>query len=540
MVTSRIETLVAMNKSKTRDNPTVEWSQINWRKAERLTFKLQKRIYRASERGDVKAVRKLQKTLINSWSNKVLSVRRVTQDNTGKRTAGVDGIKLLTPKQRIKLVSQLKVTGKSQPTRRVMIPKPGTNESRPLGIPTMYDRALQAVVKAALEPEWEALFEPNSYGFRPGRSCHDAIKAIFDSIKNKAKYVLDADIAKCFDRINHKALLDKINTYPRLRRQIKSWLKSGVLDQGEIFPTIEGTPQGGVISPLLANIALHGMEERVKQFVGNSINQRQEISLIRYADDFVIIHKSIEVIIACQNIIAEWLSDFGLELKPSKTKLTHTLNEYNGNVGFEFLGFHVQQRKVGNYRSAKSTKGIPLGFKTLITPSQPKIKAHLVKIEEVIDTHSQSPQYALIQRLNPIIKGWSNYYSTVVSKETFNKVDNLTYDKLRAWARKRGKGSINKDKYWRTVGDRNWCFSTEEGLELAQHQATPIIRHVKVKGNSTPYDGDWIYWSSRRGEYPETPTRVAALLKTQKGKCIHCGLYFTPEDIVEVDHILPR
>lgn len=169
-------------------------------------------------------------------------------------------------------------------------------------------------------------------------SCHDAIGAIFLSIRYKAKYVLDADIAKCFDRINHKALLDKINTYPGLRRQIKSWLKSGVLDQGEIFPTKVGTPQGGVISPLLANIALHGMEERVKQFVGNSINQQSEISLIRYADDFVIIHKDIEVVIACQKIIAEWLSDFGLKLKPSKTRLTHTLNKYNGNVGFEFLG----------------------------------------------------------------------------------------------------------------------------------------------------------------------------------------------------------
>jgi len=377
-----------MNMSKTRDNLTVEWNQINWRKAERLTFKLQKRIYRASERGDVKAVRKLQKTLINSWSNKAIAVRRVTQDNTGKRTAGVDGIKLLTPKQRIKLVNQLKITGKSQPTRRIMIPKPGTNESRPLGIPTMYDRALQAVVKAALEPEWEASFEPNSYGFRPGRSCHDAIGSIFDSIKHKAKYVLDADIAKCFDHINHKALLDKINTYPRLRKQIKSWLKSGVLDQGEIFPTKEGTPQGGVISPLLANIALHGMEERIKQYAEtlkypgiSKKDKRTSLSLIRYADDFVIMHKDIEVVIACQKIIAEWLNDMGLELKPSKTKLTHTLNDYNGNVGFEFLGFHVQQHKVGNYRSAKNSHGTLLGFKTLITPSQPKIKAHLAKIE---------------------------------------------------------------------------------------------------------------------------------------------------------------
>jgi len=254
----------------------------------------------------------------------------------------------------------------------------------------------------------------------------------------------------------------------------------------------------------------------------------------------VIIHKDIEVVIACQKIIADWLSDLGLELKPSQTKLTHTLHEYKGNVGFEFLGFHVQQYKVGNYRSAKNTRGIPLGFKTLITPSKPKIKAHLEKIGEVIDTHNTAPQAALISRLNPIIRGWSNYYSTVVSKDTFKKVDNLTYDKLRAWARRRGKGSINKDKYWRTVGDRNWCFSTEEGLELAQHQATPIIRHVKVKGNSTPYDGDWIYWSKRRGEYPETPTRVATLLRTQKGKCTHCGLYFTPTDTVEVDHIQPR
>lgn len=533
-----------MNKSKTRDNPTVEWNQINWRKAERLTFKLQKRIYRASERGDVKAVRKLQKTLINSWSNKVLAVRRVTQDNTGKRTAGVDGIKSLTPKQRFKLVSQLKTTGKSQPTRRVMIPKPGTNESRPLGIPTMYDRALQAVVKTALEPEWEAKFEPNSYGFRPGRSCHDAIGAIFINIRYKAKYVLDADIAKCFDRINHKALLDKINTYPRLRKQIKSWLKSGVLDQGEIFPTKEGTPQGGVISPLLANIALHGMEERIKQyaktFKGGKDNNIKALSLIRYADDFVIMHENIDVILACQKIIADWLSDIGLELKSSKTKLTHTLNEYKGNVGFEFLGFHIQQYQVGNYRSATNTNGTKLGFKTLITPSKPKVKTHLAKIADVIDIHSHAPQYALIKRLNPIIRGWSNYYSTVISKEAYSKIDSLIYDKLRAWARRRGKGNINKNKYWRTVGDRNWCFSTEQGHKLARHSETPIVRHVKVKGNSTPYDGNWIYWSKRRGEYPETPKRVATLLKKQKGKCTHCSLYFTPTDIVEVDHIQPR
>jgi len=522
---------------------TVEWKNLNWRKLERVTFKLQKRIFQAGERGDVKAVRKLQKTLINSWSAKCIAVRRVTQDNQGKNTAGVDGIKTLNPKQRMALVGKLKLTNKVKPTRRVNIPKPGTTETRPLGIPTINDRALQALVKLALEPEWEAKFEPNSYGFRPGRSCHDAIQAIFDSIKQKAKYVLDADIAKCFDRINHKALISKIHTYPTLSRLIKKWLKAGYMDGNNLFPTNNGTPQGGVISPLLANIALHGMEERVKQYAETLKGKKQKncksLSLIRYADDFVIIHEDLNVVKKCQEIIADWLSDMGLELKPSKTKLTHTLNKIEGNIGFEFLGFHIQQYKVGNYRCANNTHGIPLGFSTLITPSKAKVKTHLVKIAEVIDTYKNAPQVAIISKLNPIIRGWSNYYSTVVSKETFSKVDALTYDKLRAWARTRGKGDINKDKYWRTVGDKNWCFSTENGMELFNHSSTPIVRHKKVKGEASPFDGNWIYWSKRRGEYPGTPNRVSKLIKKQKGICPHCGLYFSSTDIVEVDHIKP-
>ena len=524
---------------------TVEWKDLNWRKLEKVTFKLQKRIFQASERGDVKAVRKLQKTLINSWSAKCIAVRRVTQDNQGKNTAGVDGIKSLTPKQRMNLVGRLKLTNKVKPTRRVNIPKPGTTETRPLGIPTINDRALQALVKLALEPEWEAKFEPNSYGFRPGRSCHDAIEAIFNNIRYKSKYVLDADIAKCFDRINHKALISKINTYPTLSRQIQAWLRAGYMDGKELFPTNDGTPQGWVISPLLANIALHGMEERVKQYAEtlkgkqNKQHKRESLSLIRYADDFVIIHDDLNVVKKCQEIIAKWLSDMGLELKPSKTKLTHTLNKIDGNVGFEFLGFHIQQHRVGNYRCAKNPKGTLLGFTTLITPSKAKIKTHLVKIAKVIDTHKTAPQAALISKLNPIIRGWSNYYTTVVSKATFSKVDTLTYDKLRAWARTRGKGSINKDKYWRTVGDKDWCFSTEDGIELFNHASTPIVRHTKVKGKASPFNGDWIYWSKRRGEYPETPSRVSKLIKKQKGICPHCGLYFTSTDIVEVDHIKP-
>src|ERR687885_651455 len=317
---------------------TEGWKAIDWRTAERYVFKLQKRIYAASRRGDVKRVRKLQKMLMRSWSNKVLSVRRVTQDNIGKKTAGVDGIKSLSPAARFNLARQLKLTGKSHPTRRVWIPKPGRDEKRPLGIPTMYDRALQAIVKAALEPEWEALFEPNSHGFRPGRSCHDAIWQIKNSIQQKAKFVLDADIAKCFDCINHERLLQKLKVKGKVRQQIKAWLKSGVIDQGAFTATSEGTPQGGVISPLLANIALHGLENHIKLFAetlnlrypnGAKMSKRDRansLSLIRYADDFVVLHEDKDVIQRCQDIISEWLKGIVLELKPEKTRLIPPLN----------------------------------------------------------------------------------------------------------------------------------------------------------------------------------------------------------------------
>ena len=518
-----------------------EWNQVNWRKAERLTFKLQKRIFQASERGDVQAVRKLQKTLIRSWSARLIAVRRVTQDNQGKNTAGVDGIKRLSPNKRLKLAKNLRITGKAHPTRRVLIPKLNSDEKRPLGIPTIHDRALQTLVKLALEPEWEAKFEPNSYGFRPGRSCHDAIDAIFNSIRYKAKYVLDADIAKCFDRINHEALLKKINTFPKIRRVIKKWLKAGYVDnQGTLFPTTEGTPQGGTISPLLANIALHGMEERIMKYAdtlkGSKRDNRNSLRLIRYADDFVILHEDMAIVQNCQKVIEEWLQDMGLELKPSKTKITHTLK----GKGFDFLGFHIQQHKTGNYRSARNPHKTILGFNTLITPTKKEVQGHYKNIAEVIERHKTAPQAALISRLNQIIRGWSNYYSAVVSKNTFRKLDSLVYEKLRAWARYRGKGRINKEKYWKTVGNRNWCFSTEDGLTLRTHSETPIIRHTKVKGEVSPYNGDWKYWSKRRGEYPGTPTRVAKLIKIQKGKCPHCGLYFTNEDLLEVDHIVPK
>lgn len=282
----------------TDDKPN-EWKNIPWHKLERKVYKLQKRIYTASERGETLKGRKLQKLMIKSRAAKLLAVRRVTQENKGKKTAGVDGVKALSPRQRLELAKNLRIDGKAMPTLRVWIDKPGRDEKRPLGIPVMRDRAKQKLVELALDPEWEARFEPNSYGFRKGRSCPDAIDAINSSIQKMPKWVLDADIAKCFDRINHEALLTKLNTMPHLLRQIKAWLRCGVLDGMKYFDTIEGTPQGGVISPLLANVALHGMENLINQVLGGGYyispqGKRKRytsntVRLIRYADDFVIL-----------------------------------------------------------------------------------------------------------------------------------------------------------------------------------------------------------------------------------------------------------
>ncbi len=552
-MTWNVELLVRVNMSKTLNNQTVEWKDIPWRKLERTVFKLQTRIYKASQRGDVKAVRKLQKTLMRSWSAKCLAVRRITQDNQGKRTAGVDGVKSLSPVQRLKLVQNLKLSRKVKPTRRVWIPKPGTEEKRPLGIPTMADRASQALVKLALEPEWEAVFEPNSFGFRPGRSCHDAIQAIYNAIRYKSKYVLDADIAKCFDKINHEALLIKLNTFPTIRRQIRAWLKAGVMDGKQLFPTSEGTPQGGVISPLLANIALHGMENRIKQYAetlpGKKQHNRDALSLIRYADDFVIMHEDLTVVQRCQQIISDWLNDMGLELKPSKTRITNTLiKEGKQAPGFNFLGFTIRQHPVGKHQAGKNGQGKLLGFKTIITPSKEGLNRHIKRIGEVIETHKTAPQWVLIKRLNPIIMGWANYYSTQVSKEAYSKADHYTYQQLRSWANRR---HPNKDKhwvvhkYWRTLENRTWVFASRipgknQLMRLIPHSETPIVRHVKVQGERSPFDGDWVYWSTRLGKHPEISYRTAKLLKLQKGKCAYCGLCFKDGDLIETDHKIPK
>ena len=557
---------VTVYKPKTdSQQKTVGWNDIDWHKVDRYVYKLQKRIYAASRRGEIKTVRKLQKTLMKSWSCKTLAVRRVTQDNRGKKTAGVDGVKSLSPVARMKLVGQLKLTGKSKPTRRVWIPKPGKDEKRPLGIPTMYDRALQGVVKAALEPEWEARFEPNSYGFRPGRACQDAIKTIKYAIQSKAKYVLDADIAKCFDRINHTTLLHKLNHRGKVRQQIKAWLKSGVIDQKVFTAISEGTPQGGVISPLLANIALHGIEQMLMEYARTLDVRRKDkpncqvswqvkvkqLTFVRYADDFVVIHHDLKVIQRCRELISQWLEDIGLELKPSKTRIAHTLipeGSEDGIAGFNFLGYNIRQFSAGKYVSSRNRYKGALGFNTFITPSNQACKKHQAKIREVIRKHKSSPQARLILELNPIIIGWCNYYkfSDAQTRNILTLQDHLVFKKLRAWGRYRcGNLKDARKKYYIKVGKRDWIFATREGnanpLRLLSHSdfGSSSNDYVKVKDDKSPYDGNLIYWSTRMGRNPEMPTSKAIRLKKQKGKCNWCKLHFREGDILEEDHIIP-
>lgn len=521
---------------------TYEWGQLPWRKLEVAVFKLQKRIYKASQAGDVRRVHRLQRLLLKSRAAKWLAVRRVTQDNQGKHTAGVDGIKSLTPKQRLVVAENLDKLPTGKPARRIWIPKLGKDEQRPLSIPTLYDRARQALVKQALEPEWEAKFEPNSYGFRPGRSVHDAIGAIFIAINKQPKYVLDADIAKCFDRIDQNALLRKTGTFPSLQRLIKGWLKAGIIDQGVFSETGRGTQQGSVLSPLLANIALHGLETYLRghfplQRRGTEAGAQRWMNwkpqVIRYADDLVVLHRDKTAIEYCQRLITDWLVGIGLELSPSKTRIAHTLQPEGGEAGFHFLGFQVRQYPVSQYNSGQ-------GFKTLIKPNKAAIKRHYRQLAETIRQNKAARQENLVGLLNPVIAGWSNYYRAVVSKDVFQTLDNKLYNRLVRWARFRHPRKAWRwitHRYWGVDQGKGWVFVAPNGLALNQHDSVPITRHAKIKGNASPYDGHWSYWATRRGSYPGVTNRMAKLLKRQQGRCQACGLVFMPESLIEIHHL---
>jgi RNA-directed DNA polymerase len=458
-----------------------EWPSIDWKTVEKAVFKLQKRIYQASQDGNRVLVRKLQRLLNASHSAKLLSVRKVSQENHGKKTAGVDGKTALTSKERQELAQSLTLECKTKPIRRVWIDKAGKKEKRPLGIPTIRERARQTLIHMTMEPEWEARFEPNSYGFRPGRSCHDAIQAIFQAIKFKHAYVLDADIKGCFDNINHEALLKKLAASPKLKRLVKVWLKAGIMEDGMIKSNASGTPQGSGLSPLLANIALHGMEKDTKEYLRKDLHTRGKekcnskrksagnymttLAIVRYADDFVVLHESKDIVLKSKEFISNWLKQIGLELKPEKTRLGHTLYKYEGHTpGFNFLGFNIRQFNCNDRQK---------GYKLIIRPTRESVKKHSNKLKEEIRKLRGKDQESLIRIINPIIRGWCNYYQYVVSRLTFEKLNTLTFRKVWGWAclshNRRNKKWI-KNKYFIRDKGNNWRFCIRSGtIKLVEH-----------------------------------------------------------------------